>query len=99
MYNTILNELLEPGVRRICLNRPDSLNAMNPELIKDGVSGLTVPYDDIEAFQGAIARVLKSEDLRERLIAQARVRTRDFDQDTVVEEFVAMINTQIWQRK
>ncbi len=34
-YETVLSGLDENGVRTISLNRPDSLNAMNPQLIED----------------------------------------------------------------
>jgi len=34
-YETVLSRLDEHGIRTITLNRPDSLNAMNPQLITD----------------------------------------------------------------
>lgn len=34
-YATVLSTMVEDGVRRIALNRPDSLNAMNRQLIDD----------------------------------------------------------------
>jgi len=34
-YDTVLSDLVEDGVRRIALNRPERLNAMNPALIRD----------------------------------------------------------------
>ncbi|MFC2970032.1 enoyl-CoA hydratase/isomerase family protein [Acidimangrovimonas pyrenivorans] len=34
-YDTVLSALDESGIRTITLNRPDSLNAMNPQLIAD----------------------------------------------------------------
>ncbi|MFT7507239.1 MAG: glycosyltransferase involved in cell wall biosynthesis [Acidimicrobiales bacterium] len=71
----------------------------NPELVQDGISGLTVPYDDAQALKVAIQRVIQGDELRTRLIAQARVRTKDFNQDNVVEQFVSMMNTQVWQKK
>ena len=68
----------------------------NPELITDGVSGLTVPYNDSQALRKAIERVVNSEDLRQRMVAQARIRTKDFNQDKVVVDFVTMLKTQVW---
>jgi enoyl-CoA hydratase/carnithine racemase len=35
IYDTVRSELIADGVRRISLNRPDVLNAMNPALIED----------------------------------------------------------------
>ncbi len=35
IYETVKSEIVEDGIRRITLNRPDNLNAMNPALIRD----------------------------------------------------------------
>ncbi|SLN77699.1 enoyl-CoA hydratase/isomerase family protein [Oceanibacterium hippocampi] len=34
-YETLLSDIVEPGVRKITLNRPKSLNAMNRQLVRD----------------------------------------------------------------
>jgi glycosyltransferase involved in cell wall biosynthesis len=70
----------------------------NPELIKDGVSGLTVPYNDAEALEKAIQRLIQNNELAARIVAQARVRTKDFNQQRVVEDFVTMLQTQVWKK-
>lgn len=42
VYETVLSELAEPGVRIVTLNRPESLNAMNRQLIDD----VAAAFDD-----------------------------------------------------
>ncbi|MGI3185923.1 enoyl-CoA hydratase/isomerase family protein [Nioella aestuarii] len=44
-YDTVRSDLVEDGIRRIALNRPDRLNAMNPSLIRD----VTRAFDDANA--------------------------------------------------
>lgn len=60
----------------------------NPELIKDGVSGFLVEPHDEEALIAAIKRIAESEDLRVRMVQNARVRTRDFSKEVVVAKLV-----------
>lgn len=67
----------------------------NPELIKDGFSGLLVPFDDKEGMKKAIERIVHNEDFRIRLVQNARIRTKDFSQDRVVEQFVERIIMQV----
>ncbi len=47
-YGTILSTMSDDGVRTIALNRPDSLNAMNPALIDD----VSATFDDANADTG-----------------------------------------------
>lgn len=68
----------------------------NPELITDGTTGLTVSYDDSEALQRAITSLLTDAALRTTVIENGKKRTKDFNQDTVVTEFVTMLTTHIW---
>jgi len=44
-YDTVLSDLSAPGIRTITLNRPDSLNAMNRQLIED----VAQAFDDANA--------------------------------------------------
>ena len=44
-YETVLSQLGDNGVRTVCLNRPDSLNAMNRQLIDD----VATAFDDANA--------------------------------------------------
>jgi glycosyltransferase involved in cell wall biosynthesis len=47
-------------------------NAGVPEAIRDGVTGLLVPFNDGRRFVGAIARLLENHDLRGQMGANAR---------------------------
>ena len=56
-YDTVLSHLVEDGVRRIALNRPERLNAMNPTLIRD----LTRAFDDANTCPDTRAIILTGE--------------------------------------
>lgn len=44
-YETVISRVDAPGVRTVCLNRPESLNAMNRQLIDD----VATAFDDANA--------------------------------------------------
>ena len=67
----------------------------NPELVTDGVSGLMVDFNDEVALEQAINRLIANEDLRQRLVQNARVRTHDFSQEVVVEKLANLIRTEV----
>ena len=93
-YEGLSHQLLE--VMAIGVPMVTTTAGGNPELITDGVTGLTVDYNDAETLEEAIERVLHTDDLRTRMIAQAKVRTQDFNQDKVVAQLVTMFETYIW---
>lgn len=64
----------------------------NTELIEDGVSGLLVPVQDNEALEGAVRRLLQSEELCVRLTQNARVRTQRFHQDAVSAQVATLLH-------
>jgi rhamnosyl/mannosyltransferase len=62
----------------------------------DGVTGLTVPVGDVEAFSAALRRLLGDDELRERLGAQAKARAlSDFTIPRMVDNTVAVYNEAI----
>jgi glycosyltransferase involved in cell wall biosynthesis len=62
-----------------------------PELVEDGVTGLTVPPGDAEAIAGAIGRLLEDPALRARLAAAGRQRiTEEFDLDRNAETLIGL---------
>jgi enoyl-CoA hydratase/carnithine racemase len=56
-YSTVLSTLIEDGVRRISLNRPDRLNAMNRALVDD----VACAFDDANADAATRAIVFTGE--------------------------------------
>lgn len=70
----------------------------NPELITDGVSGLLVEFDSAEEIKSAIVRVMDNEALRNRLIQNARARTKDFAKEKVVAELAELLKTKVIER-
>ena len=80
-YETVTSELPEPGVRRITLDRPERLNAMNRQLIDD-VAGA---FDDANAdpdtrailFTGAGRAFCAGDDRRAHVHPQDEAAARD----------------------
>lgn len=65
----------------------------NPELIKDTVTGILVPYDDQNELIGGIERAVTHESFRDSLVRNARLRVKDFEQETVIKELVTVLET------
>jgi len=80
-YETVLSVLDDNGVRTIALNRPDSLNAMNRQLIND----VARAFDDANADQETRAIVFTGEgrafcagdDRREHVHPESEAQARD----------------------
>ena len=60
-----------------------------PEVVTDGVSGLLVPPDDVDALSAALGRVLSDAGLRGLLGAGAREALGEFDLADNVDRLVA----------
>jgi glycosyltransferase involved in cell wall biosynthesis len=65
----------------------------NPELITNGVEGLLVEYNDTEALEEAICRVLNHPESVERMIQSARARSKDFDRGRTIEQIAQLLQT------
>ncbi len=80
-YETVLSSLNDNGVRTIILNRPDSLNAMNRQLIDDVVRA----FEDANAdpatraiiFTGAGRAFCAGDDRREHVHPENEAQARD----------------------
>ena len=63
----------------------------NPEVIEDGVDGLLVPYDDVEALTAAIDSLL-GDPARRRALAEAAQRSvARFLWETLVDSTEALL--------
>ena len=63
------------------------------ELIDDGVSGLLVPIDDVEALAAAFERVFTDSDLRRRLGAAAEQAVAPYRADRIVQQWNRLLNS------
>lgn len=63
----------------------------NPELIKDGVTGLMIDFNQADELQAAIKRLHDNEALGGRLVQSARMRTKDFAQSVVLEKIITLL--------
>ena len=57
----------------------------NPELITNDVSGILVPFNDAQALQAAIIRILEHPETSSRMVQSARARSREFSQAAMIE--------------
>lgn len=64
----------------------------NLELITDRVSGKLVAFNDKAALKAAIVELSSNQELTARMVAAAKVRTRDFAQETLAGEIAAALN-------
>ena len=80
-YQTVLSHLASDGVRTITLNRPESLNAMNRQLIDD----VAIAFDDANSddataaivFTGAGHAFCAGDDRREHVHPENEAQARD----------------------
>ena len=63
----------------------------NPELITNGVNGYLVDFNDATQLEEAIVRVVNHPESKERMTQAARLRSKDFQQKTVVEGIVTVL--------
>jgi glycosyltransferase involved in cell wall biosynthesis len=65
----------------------------NPELITNGVNGFLVEYNNPEALEEAILRVLNHPESVERMTQSARGRSKDFDKSKTISQLVELLQT------
>jgi glycosyltransferase involved in cell wall biosynthesis len=63
----------------------------NPELITNGVNGYLIDFNDTAQLEEAITRVLSHPESRERMTQSARLRSKDFQKQNVVEEMANIL--------
>lgn len=64
----------------------------NPDIVKDGETGVVFPYDDIEAMRAAVTKITNDAPLRERLIANGKKLVAGFTKEKMIEEVVRAIS-------
>jgi glycosyltransferase involved in cell wall biosynthesis len=75
-------------------------NGGTPEAVDDGVSGLLVPPNDVEATVSALARLLENDELRRQMGTQARRRAVDyFAQDRYIQRVLSAYGHAIEQSR
>ena len=61
-----------------------------PDLIKDGVNGMLVPVDAIDAAASALKQLLQDAPLRARLAREARECAKTYDWDGISAKYAAV---------
>jgi glycosyltransferase involved in cell wall biosynthesis len=67
-------------------------------LITDGVNGYLVDFNDQEQLQEAIIRVISHPESRERMTQSARLRSKDFQKNSVVQRMAHVLKTALSQK-
>ncbi len=65
----------------------------NPELIKDSVTGILIPFNDTEELIRGIERAATHEAFRDSIVRNARLRVKDFEKEKVIEDLVNLLQT------
>ena len=63
------------------------------DMISNGVDGLLVPADDVDAFTASLEKLVADTNLRERLGTAARARIVEFDPSRIVAMWSNMVET------
>jgi glycosyltransferase involved in cell wall biosynthesis len=79
------------AIEALCRGRPviGSRSGGTPDIVRDGVNGLLVDAEDVDALARAIERVLSDHELAERLAAGARASAREWTRTP--EEYAASV--------
>ncbi len=86
-FPNVVLEAMGMGMAVICAD----CRAGPSELIEDGANGRLVPVDDVRALAQAMAELMTSPLLRERLGAEARKVRARFSQDLIMEKWQACL--------
>lgn len=65
----------------------------NPELITEGVTGLMVPFNNVDALEEAIARVLNHPEMVTRMTQSARARSKEFSETNAVSKIADLLQS------
>ncbi|RKX91166.1 MAG: glycosyltransferase [Spirochaetes bacterium] len=87
-FPNVILEAMACGVPVISTDCPDGPN----EIIVNGVNGMLVPPDDVNAMAQAIVRLLNNDKLKEKFRIEGWKRIRHFGIDKMVAEYEEVFN-------
>lgn len=88
-FGMVIVEALHAGVPVVAFDCP-----VGPaEILTDGVDGLLVPAEDVDAFASALLRLVDDEALRHRLASAGHRRASDLAPDVVAARFESLLDT------
>ena len=68
-------------------------------IVRDGETGLLVPWRDADLFASALRRVLEDEPLRRHLAGQARESVLGYGWDRIADEHLALYEDVLAERQ
>lgn len=87
-FGMVIIEAMRAGLPVVAFDCPSGPR----EIITDGVDGLLVPAEDVDAFAAALDRLIGDRELRERLGAAARASAARFDAAVVTDQLVELVD-------
>ena len=85
-FPMVLGEAMASGVPCVSFDCPSGPR----ELIRDGIDGLLIPPNDVDAFSAALDRLVVDRDLAERLASKAPEVIERFSLETILEQWSAI---------
>jgi glycosyltransferase involved in cell wall biosynthesis len=70
-----------------------------PEAVQNGVNGLIVPKDDVDALEAGMRNMASDPALRQRMRAANVIRAREYDWSSVARQYVSVYEQAIQHRK
>lgn len=88
-YEGLSHTLIEAAAAGLACVASD--HGGNPEVVRDGDTGLLVPYGDVAALRRCLERLIQDEDYRFQLGTRAKADSRRFDFAGTVERTVELL--------
>ena len=88
-FGNVIVEAMACGIPVVSFDCPNGPRT----IIRDGIDGVLVPPQDVDALAQAILRLLDDEDLRNRLAQRTQDISRRFSQESVLAQWDAVIDS------